>query len=230
MNNNTKIQERKDCKTCKKNLPFTDFYKNKRRRDGRESECKRCQVKRAQRNRKIRYKKNPELLEKDRERERIRMAENRKCPEFRKRDIKKKRQYYQDNKDKISEYNKRYTRSKRGREIKRIVAQRRYARKKNTIATFTLEQWKSCLDYFNHSCAYCGSKRNLQQEHFVPVSKGGEYTITNIIPACENCNYNKRDKDFFIWYKERDYYCLKRKRKILKYLGYEDKTQQIALF
>lgn len=211
-------------------MPFIDFYKSKRRKDGREGECKRCQIKRAQRNRKLRTKRDPKSYELEKEKARIRMRKNRKCPEFRRRDIEEKRKYYQENKEKISEYNKKYIRSKRGREIKRIVSQRRYARKKNTIATFTLGQWKSCLDYFNHSCAYCGNEGNLQQEHFVPVSKGGEYTITNIIPACENCNYNKRDKDFFTWYKERDYYCLERKRKILKYLGYEDKTQQIALF
>lgn len=224
------MQERKDCKTCKKNLPFIDFYKNKRRKDGREGECKRCQIKRAQRNYRLKKKQEPEWYERVKERERLRMRENRKCPEFRRRDIEEKRKYYQENKEEISRKYREYLQTDRGREMARLKEQRRRAREKRTIATLTLKQWESCLDHFNHKCAYCGSEGNLQQEHFVPVSKGGEYTITNIIPACENCNYNKRDKDFFTWYKERNYYCLERKRKILKYLGYEDKTQQIALF
>jgi len=48
------------------------------------------------------------------------------------------------------------------------------------------------LEEHNHCCIYCG--RNdlpLEQEHKIPVSRGGGYTADNIVPACRPCNIHK---------------------------------------
>ncbi len=58
----------------------------------------------------------------------------------------------------------------------------------------SVNDWKAVLDYFNHECAYCGSKEDLEQEHIVPVSDGGTYAIGNIVPACRKCNASKGNK------------------------------------
>lgn len=76
----------------------------------------------------------------------------------------------------------------------RISKARREHRKQQLPSTFTLEEWERALEYFDHSCAYCGYPSDkLQQEHFIPLSKGGGYTKDNIVPACPECNLSKSD-------------------------------------
>jgi hypothetical protein len=69
------------------------------------------------------------------------------------------------------------------------------SRKKNAAGTFTVEQWKAKLEYYNYSCYLCGT--SLQKptiEHRIPLSRGGTNWIANIAPACGSCNSAKRDK------------------------------------
>jgi 5-methylcytosine-specific restriction endonuclease McrA len=40
-------------------------------------------------------------------------------------------------------------------------------------------------------CVKCGSRRNLEYDHIVPVSKGGSNTARNIELLCETCNRAK---------------------------------------
>jgi Holliday junction DNA helicase RuvB len=42
-------------------------------------------------------------------------------------------------------------------------------------------------------CVKCGSRKNLEYDHIIPVSKGGSNTARNIELLCENCNRSKRD-------------------------------------
>jgi tetratricopeptide (TPR) repeat protein len=41
------------------------------------------------------------------------------------------------------------------------------------------------------ACVKCGSRRNLEYDHIVPVSKGGSNTVRNIELLCETCNRSK---------------------------------------
>lgn len=47
----------------------------------------------------------------------------------------------------------------------------------------------------SYECVYCGSDSQLQCDHVVPVSKGGETTLENLATACRSCNVRKKDKD-----------------------------------
>ena len=42
-------------------------------------------------------------------------------------------------------------------------------------------------------CAKCGSRKNLEYDHIIPVSEGGSNTVRNIELLCEECNRKKRD-------------------------------------
>lgn len=53
---------------------------------------------------------------------------------------------------------------------------------------------KNIFNRDNHTCQYCGSKRNLTIDHVTPKSKGGKDTWSNLVTACIRCNNKKGDK------------------------------------
>nr|DAW68071.1 MAG TPA: replisome organizer [Caudoviricetes sp.] len=81
----------------------------------------------------------------------------------------------------------------------------------------SVNDWKAVLDYFNHECAYCGSKEDLEQEHIVPVSDGGTYAIGNIVPACRKCNASKGNKNLDDWYRNSGVFDSERLEKLYEY-------------
>ncbi len=44
-------------------------------------------------------------------------------------------------------------------------------------------------------CYYCGRStpaRELTMDHIVPIARGGKSTRANVVPACKECNSNKK--------------------------------------
>lgn len=78
----------------------------------------------------------------------------------------------------------------------REITQRRRAKKLGAkICDLTNKQWNDIKLAYEMRCVYCGNiLKNLTQDHLVPLSKGGDHTMTNIVPACRPCNSKKRDK------------------------------------
>jgi len=69
---------------------------------------------------------------------------------------------------------------------------RRRAYKIGALGRFTAEEWQARKVYFNNRCVYCGQKKkNLTADHWIPLSEGGTNFISNIVPACRNCNSKK---------------------------------------
>jgi 5-methylcytosine-specific restriction endonuclease McrA len=97
----------------------------------------------------------------------------------------------------------------------------RKARIRAMEKNYTAQDWQRALAYFGNKCAYCGTEGDLQQEHFVPVRDGGNYTPDNIIPACGPCNAEKQGRDPFKW-------LVVEKRKLREYIKIEDYFLQIA--
>jgi len=143
------------------------------------------------------------------------------------------KEYNEKNKQYISKQRKQHREENREEIINREHKKR--AKIRNLEHSLTTKQWRQCLKHFNNSCAYCGltDKENMQkyekaleQDHFIPIANNGEYTINNIIPACRGCNASKRDRDFFEWYPQQEYYSKERENKILKHLNYTDDGKQ----
>ena len=110
------------------------------------------------------------------------------------------------------------------------IAREKYTAKKKTLpASLTVKQWKQIKQSFDNKCAYCGRELPLTKDHFIPVTKNGEYTLNNIVPACRSCNVSKHNKDFFQWYPVQNFYSKDREKKILKYLGYKNNEQQLKI-
>lgn len=150
---------------------------------------------------------------------------------YRKRTAEAKRlydiNYYQENKERVRKVCTNWRQNNRDKDT--VSKQRYKARRKKLDSTFTEEQWIQCKHAFDNRCAYCRKIRKLTQEHFVPVTKSGEYTLNNIVPSCQSCNSSKGKKEFSMWYRSMDFYSAKQEKKILNYLRYENNTQQLAL-
>ncbi len=245
----------KTCTKCGQELPLTEYYKHKAGKYGLFAECKVCynvgrkQYNKENRDLKLRrYQENKDKILKQVKQYR---AENKdKVIESKKRHYQKykaeysithkkyreenkdkiakwQKQYYEENKIKINEQGKLYRTNNPDKP--RLINQRRKARKKELPSTLTLGQWELIKKEFDSKCAYCGKKTKLQQDHFVPLTKGGEYTHNNIIPACRSCNSSKNNTDFFEWYPKQDFYNKKRELKVLRHLQYRDTCQQLTI-
>lgn len=203
----------KYCSVCGSIYPNTleYFTSDKQRKDGLSYYCKKC-LNTANRknynseNKKYYYLKNREDI------------------------LSKRKAYYINNKDEIFLRDKKYKQSDRGKAMIKTTRQKRRTLSKKMLSFLTIEQWNKKLDDFNNSCAYCGKANcNLSIDHFIPLSKGGELSISNTVPCCSNCNSSKNNSDFFEWYIKQTFYSKQREEFILKHLNYKDGIQQISI-
>ena len=75
-------------------------------------------------------------------------------------------------------------------------------RKKRMAAVdhdLTAEQWAAIKDAWE-GCAYCGAtEAALQRDCVMAISRGGRYTIDNVVPACAKCNTSKCNDEVTGW-------------------------------
>ena len=63
----------------------------------------------------------------------------------------------------------------------------------------TDEQWTALRTAWA-GCAYCGAAdRPLQRDCVLPISRGGRYTVRNVVPACGPCNASKCNDEVTGW-------------------------------
>ena len=67
----------------------------------------------------------------------------------------------------------------------------------------SVEQW-AALQAAWGVCAYCGvSDRRLQRDCVLAISRGGRYTLENVVPACGSCNASKCNDEVTTWLRRR---------------------------
>lgn len=72
----------------------------------------------------------------------------------------------------------------------RLLQGRRKAQKAGRIVRRA--EWLEQLEVFGNVCAYClRPAPMLEMDHVIPLSRGGEHTIDNLVPACSRCNNTK---------------------------------------
>jgi hypothetical protein len=73
---------------------------------------------------------------------------------------------------------------------------RRMARVEHDL---TDEQWTALQSAWG-GCAYCGATdKPMQRDCVLPLSRGGRYTLENIVPACPSCNTSKCNDEVTGW-------------------------------
>ena len=69
----------------------------------------------------------------------------------------------------------------------------------NVDHDLTDAQWAALKGAWG-GCAYCGADdQNVQKDCMLPISRGGRYTLANVVPACRSCNASKCNDEVTGW-------------------------------
>jgi 5-methylcytosine-specific restriction endonuclease McrA len=80
-----------------------------------------------------------------------------------------------------------------------VYARRRKRRMARVTHDLSDEQWAALTTAWS-GCAYCGATdRSLQRDCVLPISRGGRYTLENVVPACGSCNASKCNDEVTSW-------------------------------
>ena len=67
------------------------------------------------------------------------------------------------------------------------------------VHDLTDEQWSAIRQAWG-GCAYCGAlDASPQKDCVLPISRGGRYTLDNVVPACRSCNASKCNDEVTGW-------------------------------
>jgi hypothetical protein len=75
---------------------------------------------------------------------------------------------------------------------------------KECLATrqFDADAMAQVVSFFGNTppeCVYCGSPNVQRWDHLVPITKGGDTVLGNMVLACASCDDSKRDLSFDEW-------------------------------
>lgn len=80
---------------------------------------------------------------------------------------------------------------------------RNHDRFNNRLSVFSAEWDRLRTEVYRrdaYTCRYCGQKGgSLECDHVVPVSRGGDSTLDNLVTACRACNRSKGSKLLKEW-------------------------------
>jgi 5-methylcytosine-specific restriction endonuclease McrA len=192
----------KRCTRCNQWRDSSDFYKDKSKRDGLKSHCKTCHeaYKRG-------YRATPAAKQVKQRRETVRrepvIASPPPAPDdlavlfeaWRKRNTARRKAFVRSQLKKWHAQHPGESRrwARENRETIRTSAQQgRAARAHAAINTLSSAEWQWLLERFEFRCAYCGKTGGgLTPDHVLPLSRGGNNSLGNIVPACGPCNLHK---------------------------------------
>jgi 5-methylcytosine-specific restriction endonuclease McrA len=79
------------------------------------------------------------------------------------------------------------------------AARRRKRRLSAVDNDLTATQWAALKEAWR-GCAYCGATDGpLQRDCVMAISRGGRYTVDNVVPACASCNTSKCNDEVTGW-------------------------------
>lgn len=197
----------KICNKCKVEKSLEDFRLKKERCTYRfNSACKKCESEQ----KKEYYLNNKSSILNRKKKEIIATPE---AKEKRKEYLSK---YYKENKEKIKETMQKYYKENREQLLKnaseykktkdgKISSRASTSKKRNTSldnadGTITKHSLDALLQIQNNQCFYCKkdlsllTDRETHLDHYIPLSKGGAHSITNVVWSCSSCNLQKHNK------------------------------------
>jgi len=116
--------------------------------------------------------------------------------------------YYARNRIRIIEKTKEWGGTQKGKAVKIATNSKRRAIKKlakvideQKIKDW-IKQWKSLIIVNCHWCKNQFAPSKCHADHVMPLSKGGDHSMENLVIACASCNHRKNAKTPDDWIKE----------------------------
>lgn len=194
----------KECTKCRETKVINEFYLDKKKKDGLFSACKSC-IKRSNKaykalevspetrkayNKKY-YSNNSEKIIK-KVQDRLLVKDNKENK------IAYDKEYSSKNRDRYNECQRKYAKTDSGKASQSV---RRTLRRERIIITDDSTITKDALvELFieqNNKCFHCGivldkeTPRAIHLDHIIPLSKGGQHTLSNVKWSCADCNMKK---------------------------------------
>ena len=202
-----------------------NFYKDKSRKWGLKSRCKKCDKEYSREYRKSENgKKNQAKADNkynNSEKGKKKRIEYRKSEEGKKIRAKAQSKYSKTDKGKLTQ--EKYHDSEKYKSIMFNQNSKRRFKEDTQGDGITQEQWFECFEFFNWECAYSGiqlTKENRNLDHVIALNNGGEHEIWNCVPMYDKYNISKHANDMLEWYLEQEYFDIDRLTKIYEWRIY----------
>ena len=201
------------CTKCNTIKSTTEFHKDRTSKDGLCFCCIECKKIYREKNKESISKYHKEYREKNKEilNKRSKEYQNKyKYKHKHKQDKEYYKKYYEKNKQKISERIKKYHIDNKERmelkqkiykktesakiSIKNTRMKRRTIKKQGDVTSIQLSK----LLEDAKSCYWCNTSLKgliAHIDHYIPISKGGQHTLSNLVVSCPHCNHIKSSKD-----------------------------------
>lgn len=112
----------------------------------------------------------------------------------------KHKEWYEKNKEHLRDLRKVYYLSEQGQLSIQNCNHRKLALKKDIPTDLTRKKIREIFDR-DKVCVYCGSNKNFELDHIIPLTKGGSCMFNNFVLSCGGCNRSKSGRDVFYWCK-----------------------------
>jgi 5-methylcytosine-specific restriction endonuclease McrA len=185
------MKEYKTCSKCRQILPYESFGKDGSKKDGLKNYCRDCYngIARAS------YVNRASYWPEYRARNEQKIKSNGKIYRAKNKDqlAINRKLYYQENSEKL------LAKGKRHREENPLLY-RHYShdRRANIKSRQFLITKKQLIRIMSNNCFYCGSKSE-HLDHVLPLARGGNHSIGNLVASCAHCNTSKGAKTIMEW-------------------------------
>ena len=159
----------KTCTKCGETKALDEFGVRRNRPSGRNSACKECKV----RAEKARYSvKKTEILA-------------------------KQRQHRLENLDDYRRRGRAQDRRRQGADSRLLNSRiQNHKRRAAEVYLVTDRDYRRILE---SPCVACGSTKNIQVDHIIPIARGGRHCVGNLQALCGSCNASKGAKLPIAW-------------------------------
>ena len=185
----------KTCTQCKVDKSLEDFHKHVRSKTGYRSTCKLCRVAKSKTYYDVNFLKISQYTAEHRKKnkERINRVKRDKYALDPTYYLTLNKRWSDKNQEHLKKYHRNYIQNNKEKHQFNNAA-RRIRLRNVEISDFTQEEWFLLLKDADGKCPLCNTEQKLTMDHVVPISKGGDHTLTNIIAICKSCNCKKGTK------------------------------------